>query len=202
MFVHAREADSPTNMRYMGLLVDKYVPDTGKAKGSSWAGVGSHSLPPLSPPNSPRSSLSSHVLRMIASATRVRGKTYQTAVIWGRVRQPYLLTSNFYGPRGSETAFEWIEFLCMVQVLWWSRRLWGISWRSMWLGPFWPTPCPHPWALPPQIPLEFYKADVHLARMVCHHAVACHRPQCPLCSVWLSEQAPIQRRASPKFWAE
>ncbi|KAK9917606.1 hypothetical protein WJX75_006379 [Coccomyxa subellipsoidea] len=39
MFVHAREADSPTNMRYMGLLVDKYVPDPGMAKGSSWAGV-------------------------------------------------------------------------------------------------------------------------------------------------------------------
>ncbi|BDA50375.1 hypothetical protein COCOBI_16-0510 [Coccomyxa sp. Obi] len=39
MFVHAREADSPTNMRYMGLLVDKYVPDPGKAKGNSWEGV-------------------------------------------------------------------------------------------------------------------------------------------------------------------
>ena len=53
MFVHAREADSPTNMRYMGLLVDKYVPDTGKAKGSSWAGVGSHSLPPFLPLTAP-----------------------------------------------------------------------------------------------------------------------------------------------------
>lgn len=39
MFVHAREADSPTNMRYMGLLVDKYVPDPAKAKGSSWEGA-------------------------------------------------------------------------------------------------------------------------------------------------------------------
>ncbi|CAL8464775.1 g4310 [Coccomyxa elongata] len=39
MFVHARETDSPTNMRYMGLLVDKYVPDPAKAKGSSWEGV-------------------------------------------------------------------------------------------------------------------------------------------------------------------
>ena len=41
MFVHAREADSPTNMRYMGLLVDKYVPDPAKAKGSSWEGASS-----------------------------------------------------------------------------------------------------------------------------------------------------------------
>ncbi len=41
MFVHARETDSPTNMRYMGLLVDKYVPDPAKAEGSSWEGAGS-----------------------------------------------------------------------------------------------------------------------------------------------------------------
>ncbi len=45
MFVHAREADSPSNMRYMGLLVDKYVPDLSKAKGNSWAGgLGFHLL--------------------------------------------------------------------------------------------------------------------------------------------------------------
>ena len=53
MFVHAREADSPTNMRYMGLLVDKYVPNPAKAKGSSWEGAGSclpHLQTPLSSP--------------------------------------------------------------------------------------------------------------------------------------------------------
>ena len=39
MFVHAREADSPSNMRYMGLLVGRYMPDLARCRGSSWAGV-------------------------------------------------------------------------------------------------------------------------------------------------------------------
>ena len=38
MFVHAREADSPSNMRYMGLLVDKYVPDLARCRSSAWTG--------------------------------------------------------------------------------------------------------------------------------------------------------------------
>ena len=41
MFVHAREVDAPSNMKYMGLLVDKYVPDLARCKQSTWAGVGS-----------------------------------------------------------------------------------------------------------------------------------------------------------------
>ncbi len=39
MFVHAREADSPSNMRYMGLLVDKYVPDLARCRSAGWAGA-------------------------------------------------------------------------------------------------------------------------------------------------------------------
>ena len=39
MFVHAREADAPSNMKYMGLIVDKYVPDLGRCKQSTWAGA-------------------------------------------------------------------------------------------------------------------------------------------------------------------
>lgn len=39
MFVHAREKDNSGNMRYMGLLVDKYVPDLSKAQQRSWPGA-------------------------------------------------------------------------------------------------------------------------------------------------------------------
>ena len=38
MFVHAREADCPSNMRYMGLLVDKYVHDLQRCRQPAWAG--------------------------------------------------------------------------------------------------------------------------------------------------------------------
>jgi hypothetical protein len=38
MFVHAREKDNPSNMRYMGLLVGKYVPDLEAAKLDTWTG--------------------------------------------------------------------------------------------------------------------------------------------------------------------
>ena len=39
MFVHAREHDNPSNMRYMGLTVGKYIPDMTKAKSESWTGA-------------------------------------------------------------------------------------------------------------------------------------------------------------------
>jgi hypothetical protein len=39
MFVHAREHDNPSNMRYMGLTLGKYIPDVGKAAGDTWEGA-------------------------------------------------------------------------------------------------------------------------------------------------------------------
>ena len=39
MFVHAREHDDPSNMRYMGLTVGKYIPDMTKAQSESWTGA-------------------------------------------------------------------------------------------------------------------------------------------------------------------
>ena len=39
MFVHAREHDNPSNMRYMGLTVGKYIPDMTRAKSESWTGA-------------------------------------------------------------------------------------------------------------------------------------------------------------------
>ena len=39
MFVHAREHDNPSNMRYMGLTLGKYIPATGKAAGDTWEGA-------------------------------------------------------------------------------------------------------------------------------------------------------------------
>ena len=39
MFVHAREHDNPSNMRYMGLTVGKYIPDISKAQSESWTGA-------------------------------------------------------------------------------------------------------------------------------------------------------------------
>ncbi len=39
MFVHAREHDNPSNMRYMGLTVGKYIPDMTKAQSESWTGA-------------------------------------------------------------------------------------------------------------------------------------------------------------------
>lgn len=38
MFVHAREHDNPSNMRYMGLTLGKYIPDVRKARSESWQG--------------------------------------------------------------------------------------------------------------------------------------------------------------------
>lgn len=39
MFVHAREHDNPSNMRYMGLTLGKYIPDVGMATGDTWEGA-------------------------------------------------------------------------------------------------------------------------------------------------------------------
>ena len=39
MFVHAREHDNPSNMRYMGLTLGKYIPAAGKAGGDTWEGA-------------------------------------------------------------------------------------------------------------------------------------------------------------------
>ena len=39
MFLHAREHDNPSNMRYMGLTVNKYVPDVKQAQSESWTGA-------------------------------------------------------------------------------------------------------------------------------------------------------------------
>jgi hypothetical protein len=39
MFVHAREHDNPSNMRYMGLTLGKYIPNVGKSTSTTWAGA-------------------------------------------------------------------------------------------------------------------------------------------------------------------
>ena len=39
MFLHAREQDNPSNMRYMGLTVNKYIPDVKQAQSESWEGA-------------------------------------------------------------------------------------------------------------------------------------------------------------------
>ena len=39
MFLHAREQDNPSNIRYMGLTVNKYIPDVKQAKSESWEGA-------------------------------------------------------------------------------------------------------------------------------------------------------------------
>ncbi|CAL5229178.1 g12453 [Coccomyxa viridis] len=39
MFLHAREQDNPSNMRYMGLTVSKYIPDVKQAQSESWEGT-------------------------------------------------------------------------------------------------------------------------------------------------------------------
>ncbi len=39
MFLHAREQDNPSNIRYMGLTVNKYIPDVKQAQSESWEGA-------------------------------------------------------------------------------------------------------------------------------------------------------------------
>lgn len=39
MFLHAREHDNPSNMRYMGLTVNKYITDMKQAQSESWEGA-------------------------------------------------------------------------------------------------------------------------------------------------------------------
>jgi hypothetical protein len=96
MFVHAREADSPTNMRYMGLLVDKYVPDPGMAKGSSWAGAGSSS-PLAQPPFVP--TLPNAFLWTLMQ---------QTASRWGNL--------NTVQSRNAKTGLAQSTIICQFQV--------------------------------------------------------------------------------------
>ena len=65
MFVHAREVDAPSNMKYMGLLVDKYVPDLARCKQSTWAGVAALSILILYEMN-PAPVLNTHLHRQVA----------------------------------------------------------------------------------------------------------------------------------------
>lgn len=58
MFLHAREQDNPSNMRYMGLTVSKYIPDVKQAQSESWEGAIS-----LLPDEAPRPSHHMHFLK-------------------------------------------------------------------------------------------------------------------------------------------
>ena len=44
MFLHAREQDNPSNMRYMGLTVNKYITDAKQAQSEHWEGATSTTL--------------------------------------------------------------------------------------------------------------------------------------------------------------
>ena len=62
MFLHAREQDNPSNMRYMGLTVNKYITDAKQAQSEHWEGA--TSITPCRPQTSSSKANTSHNARV------------------------------------------------------------------------------------------------------------------------------------------